>query len=193
MKKIIYIHGYLSGGNSATGTLLKSQCNNVDVITPEVNGDPVASLAVINKCIEQTKPSLIIGSSMGGLYALASDSGNTPLCLINPLLIPEAAIREHFLNKTFAYHSPRVDGATESTITDKELSEFAAIEAKIPELIEAKKAYITAILSVNDELLGDSHIKALTGRINRIFTADDFGHRCGGSAITQLLKIIQSV
>lgn len=175
----IYIHGYLSGGNSSTGAKLrKDKGHQFNILTPEVNGDPVHSLQVINELIKETKPAIIIGSSMGGLYTLACDSGKTPLLLVNPLLTPVETITEHFLNKTFPYHSPRLDGATEATITDRELAEFAKLEAQIPALIDAKINQIAAILSTRDELLGDSHINILSGKVRWLYLRKDFGHRC---------------
>lgn len=175
----IYIHGYLSGGNSSTGAKLRQDMGNrFNILTPEVNGDPAHSLKVINDLIRATKPAIIIGSSMGGLYTLACDSGKTPLLLVNPLLTPVETIKEHFLNKTIPYHSTRLDGATESTITDRELAEFAKLEAQIPSLIDAKRDEITAILSTCDELLGDSHIRVLSDKVRRLYLRNDFGHRC---------------
>lgn len=189
----IYIHGYMSGANSSTGQKLKARkSDRFRVLTPEVNADPAQSLKIINDLIRETKPAIIIGSSMGGLYTLACDSGETPLLLVNPLLTPVETITEHFLNKTLPYHSPRLDGATESTITDRELKQFAEIEAQIPSLIEAKKPHLAAILSTRDELLGDSHIKILRDKITWIHTFNDFGHRCGGSCIGMIDAMMES-
>lgn len=188
----IYIHGYLSGANSSTGQKLKAmKGHRFNILTPEVNADPQHSLKVINDLIKESRPAIIIGSSMGGLYTLACESGETPLVLINPLLTPVESIAEHFLNKTFAYHSKRLDGATETTITDKELKQFAELEAQIPSLIEAKRPHLAAILSTCDELLGDSHLKKLQGKVKRLYTFDDFGHRCGGSCYSTIASLME--
>ena len=196
MKKLvaIYIHGYLSGGNSSTGTKLREDMGHqFNILTPEVNGDPVHSLQVINDLICETKPAIIIGSSMGGLYALACDSGDADVVLVNPLLTPVETITEHFLNKTFPYHSPRLDGAIESTITDREFAEFSKLEAQIPALIDAKRYVITAILSTRDELLGDSHINILKdNKVRLMYLRNDFGHRCAESCYDYIETCIQS-
>lgn len=191
---VIYIHGYLSGANSSTGKKLKEmKGNRFNILTPEVNSDPVHSLAVINKLIEETKPVIIIGTSMGGLYTLASDSGKTPLVLINPLLTPVETITEHFLNRPMLYHSKRLDGETQTTITKEELLEFAKIEEQIPTLLEAKVNQVAAILSTRDELLGDSHIRILRDKVKWIYRRDDFGHRCGGSCYGLMDMLIENV
>ncbi|MCM1223333.1 MAG: hypothetical protein NC548_53660 [Lachnospiraceae bacterium] len=189
----IYIHGYLSGANSSTGQKLKAmKGERFNILTPEVDADPEHSLEIINKLIQKTKPAIIIGSSMGGLYTLACNSGETPLLLINPLLTPVETITEHFFNKTLSYHSQRLDGATETTITNRELSQFAEIGAKIPSLIEAKKPYLAAILSTRDELLGDSHIRILQDKITWLHTFNDFGHRCGDSCLRMIGSLMES-
>lgn len=195
MKKptAIYIHGYLSGANSSTGKKLKTmKGDRFDILTPEVNADPQHSLKIINDLIKECNPAIIIGSSMGGLYTLACESGDTPLLLVNPLLTPVETITEHFLNKTFPYHCSRLDGATEATITDRELKQFAEIETKIPSLIEAKLPHLAAILSTRDELLGDSHLKILQGKVKWLYTFNDFGHRCGGSCYGMISTLMES-
>lgn len=195
MKKptAIYIHGYLSGANSSTGQKLKAmKGERFDILTPEVNADPQHSLKVVNELIKESNPAIIIGSSMGGLYTLACDSRETPLLLVNPLLTPVETIKEQFLNKTFPYHCQRLDGATEATITDKELKQFAEIEAKIPSLIEEKKPHLAAILSTRDELLGNSHLKILQGKIKWLYKFNDFGHRCGGSCYGMIGTLMES-
>lgn len=190
---VIYIHGFLSGANSSTAQKLKAlKGDRFNILTPEVNGAPENSLKVINNLIQETKPAIIIGSSMGGLYALACDSGETPLLLVNPLLTPVENITERFLNKTMPYHSKRLDGATEETITNRELAQFAEIEARIPSLIEEKKPYLAAILSTRDEILGDSHIKILQGKITLLHKFNDFGHRCGGSCLGMIGAYMES-
>lgn len=190
---VIYIHGYLSGANSSTGAKLKAmKGERFNILTPEVNSDPVHSLQVINNLIKETKPVIIIGSSMGGLYALASDSGSTPLLLVNPLLTPVVTITEHFLNRPFLYHCKRLDGKTQTTITKEELLEFAKIEEQIPSLLEMKVNQIAAILSIRDELLGDSHIRILKGKVKWLYTYNDFGHRCGGSCYGMIGSLIEN-
>lgn len=189
----IYIHGYLSSANSSTGQKIRAmKGDRFNILTPEVTANPEHSLKVINDLIKESQPAIIIGSSMGGLYTLACDSREIPLLLINPLLTPVETITEHFLNKTFPYHCQRLDGATEATITDKELKQFAEIEAKIPSLIEDKKPYLAAILSTRDELLGDSHIKILQDKITWIHKFNDFGHRCGGSCYGMISTLMES-
>lgn len=189
----IYIHGYLSGANSSTGQKLRAmKGDRFEILTPEVNADPQHSLKVINDLIKESNPAIIIGSSMGGLYTLACESGEIPLLLVNPLLTPVETMTEHFLNKTFSYHCKRLDGATETTITESELEQFAELEAKIPSLIESKKPHLAAILSTRDELLGDSHIKILQDKITWIHKFNDFGHRCGGSCYGMIGTLIES-
>ena len=55
-----------------------------DFIVPELDADPSVSIPKLNDIIKNEQPSLIIGSSLGGFFALMCDSGNIPAIVSHP-------------------------------------------------------------------------------------------------------------
>lgn len=191
-KAILYIHGYLSGANGSTANKLREKYKGIyEVITPEVTCNPVESLEIINKAIEEYKPMVIIGSSMGGFYALACESRDIPLILINPLLVFDEEQQSPFLCKELPYHCKRNDGRTSSIFTTDDFNAFRSFD--VNGMIEDKGKNIYAVLSSRDEVLGDTHIKALSNHAHRMSVFSDFGHRCGGSCLSAVGGIVESV
>lgn len=172
-KTVLYIHGFMSGSNSETAKILSDLY--MRVIVPEVDGNVQNSLEKINKAIKETKPNIIIGSSLGGYYALLCDSGDIPVLVINPSLFPKETLKKN-VGKELTYYSKREDGKQTYTLTQKDYDMFGNYDA-IPKVSE-KKDNLWAICSTKDEVLGNSHIKALESIIpNRITKTDEIGHR----------------
>ena len=173
MKTVLYIHGFMSGSNSETAKILSDLY--MRVITPEVDGNVQSSLEKINKAIKETKPNIIIGSSLGGYYALLCDSDDIPVLVVNPSLFPKETLKK-YVGKELTYYSKREDGKQTYTLTQEDYDLFGDYDA-IPKISE-KKDNLWAICSTKDEVLGDSHIKALESIIpNRITKTNEIGHR----------------
>lgn len=182
MAKILYIHGFMSSPNSGTIKNLRQRFGRADeIFTPEVDGDPDRSLTIINEMIERKHPRIIVGSSLGGFYALACNSGNAFVYSINPVTNPTEEMK-HFLNQRLPYLQKRIDKATHYTLTDETLTKFA--KYNVEEIIRSKEGKVYGLLSDRDELLGDSHIQLFTkifGYPSPFVTITDlFGHRIGG-------------
>lgn len=81
-KKILFLHGWLSTGESKTFFL---KCLGFDVSTP-VLSNWLFQDAVKNAqdTFDRFNPDLVVGSSRGGAVALNINSGNTPLILLAP-------------------------------------------------------------------------------------------------------------
>lgn len=67
--KIIYFHGFASSGASGTVQLLRLLMPNVEVIAPDIPVDPQEALPMLKNIVETERPDLVIGTSMGGMYA----------------------------------------------------------------------------------------------------------------------------
>lgn len=186
MKTVLYIHGFMSGSNSETSKILSDLY--MSVIAPEVDGNVQNSLEKINKVIKETKPNIIIGSSLGGYYALLCDSGDIPVLVINPSLFPKETLKKN-VGKELTYYSKREDGKKTYTLTQEDYDLFGNYDA-IPKVSEKKKN-LWAICSTKDEVLGDSHIKALEAIIpNRITKTDEIGHRLDKKFIKSEIALI---
>lgn len=67
--KIIYFHGFASSGATGTAESLRRMLPEVEVISPDIPVDPSEALPFLRALCEQEKPDLIIGTSMGAMYA----------------------------------------------------------------------------------------------------------------------------
>lgn len=67
--KIIYFHGFASSGATGTAETLRRLLPEVEVISPDIPVDPTEALPYLRNLCEQEKPDLIIGTSMGAMYA----------------------------------------------------------------------------------------------------------------------------
>ena len=67
-KKILYVHGFGSSGQSGTVTRIREVLPSATVIAPDLPLAPQEALTLLYNICEQEKPDLIIGTSMGGMY-----------------------------------------------------------------------------------------------------------------------------
>ena len=67
--KIIYFHGFASSGATGTAEILRRLLPEVEVISPDIPVDPTEALPYLRNLCEQEQPDLIIGTSMGAMYA----------------------------------------------------------------------------------------------------------------------------
>ena len=68
-KKVLYVHGFASSGQSGTVTRIREVLTEANVIAPDLPIHPEEALTLLYKICETEKPDLIIGTSMGGMYA----------------------------------------------------------------------------------------------------------------------------
>ena len=148
----IYVHGLASGANAATGKALSKRFNNFNWITTDFGEDLAANVRQLNECIQEHKPQLIVGTSMGGLTLLYADAPDAVKIAINPALSIADCVRNTIGLGRHKYFCKRLDGATEFELTE-EMCEGCEtyIAAHKPSL--GKSSY--AVFAVHDELLGD--------------------------------------
>lgn len=108
----LYLHGFLSSGNSEKGQWLKKivnqqnleQANDVfnEIVTPTYSiKSPYASVSQIESLLkkmldDKTKKVVLLGSSMGGYYAqYLGQKYHLPYIMINPALNPSPIFNEN--------------------------------------------------------------------------------------------------
>lgn len=104
-KPWLYIHGFNSSGASQKAQQLRTHCASQGrvLLAPDLSNDPQQALAQLLPLAEQA--GLIIGSSLGGFYALVLASvASRPTVLINPALWPQQQLAP-LLGAQRHYHS----------------------------------------------------------------------------------------
>lgn len=66
---ILYLHGYGSSGQSSTVEFLKKALPNDLITAPDIPVDPAEALPFLMQLCDEKRFSVIIGTSMGGMYA----------------------------------------------------------------------------------------------------------------------------
>lgn len=67
--KIIYFHGFGSSHASGTVEVLRRTLTEDEIIAPDIPIDPVEALPYLTELCQQEQPDIVIGTSMGGMYA----------------------------------------------------------------------------------------------------------------------------
>ena len=67
--KLIYFHGFGSSGASGTVETLRNLLPQATIIAPDIPVDPVDALPYLQQLCETEQPDIIVGTSMGGMYA----------------------------------------------------------------------------------------------------------------------------
>ena len=124
-KKLIYFHGFGSSAASGTVATLRQLLGDYEVIAPDIPVDPADALPFLKGLCMSEKPDVIVGTSMGGMYAQQM-LGYKRIC-VNPAF-EMSRMSKTLKVKTFEYFNPRKDGTTHFEITPEIIQHLVAIE-----------------------------------------------------------------
>ena len=133
MKKILYLHGFGSSGASGTVELLRREfwgadaAHRASVIAPDIPIDPLDALPMLERLAYDEMPDLIIGTSMGGMYAQQLH-GFMRIC-VNPSFWLSKKYDILFVGK-HKWLNRRKDGETEFHVTKEIVEHFQGMEAR---------------------------------------------------------------
>lgn len=124
-KKLIYLHGFGSSAASGTVATLRQLLSDFEVVAPDIPVDPADALPFLKELCLNEKPDVIVGTSMGGMYAQQM-RGYKRIC-VNPAF--EMSKKSKVLKVgTFEYFKSRKDGTTHFEITPEIIQHHAAME-----------------------------------------------------------------
>lgn len=124
-KKIMYIHGFMSSGQTGTVGLLQNLLPNAKIIADDIPLHPAEGFAMLSEMAAREKPDLIIGTSMGGMYAEMLKGYDR--ILVNPAFEMGQTIGKQGMIGKQTYQNPRKDGQMEVMVTkalEKEYDEM---------------------------------------------------------------------
>lgn len=127
-KNIIYLHGFGSSGQSQTVSYLRKLMPDCVVIAPDIPVDPKTALPFLRSLCEAEKPDLVIGTSMGGMYAMQMLDYRR-IC-VNPAL-HMSELTDILKVGTFDYFQPTASGKTSFTITEEIIQHFREMECHL--------------------------------------------------------------
>ena len=121
-KKIIYVHGFGSSGQSGTVTRIREVFPNATVIAPDLPIHPEEAMTLLRQLCQQEQPDLIIGTSMGGMYTEMLYGYDR--ILVNPALRMGDTMKEHGMIGNQRFSNPRLDGVQEFIVTKAMVKEY---------------------------------------------------------------------
>lgn len=154
--KLIYFHGFGSSARSGTIRTLREKLTDFEVIAPDIPVDPQKALPYLKKLCLEEKPDVVVGTSMGGMYAQQM-FGFKRIC-VNPAF--EMSVKSKVLKPgTFEYFKPRMDGETHFTITSEIIEHFAQMEQhQFDGVTEEQKRRVWGLFGNNDSQVNSEHV-----------------------------------
>ena len=124
MKTILYIHGLSSSGASGTAKHLQSLLPNTQVIAPDLPIEPLDALDLLHQLVVTAHPDLIIGTSMGGMFA--QQLYDSKKIIVNPAFHVSRTMRKQI--GVCSFFNPRMDGVMTYTITPELCDRYEEME-----------------------------------------------------------------
>ena len=121
-KTVLYCHGFASSGQSGTVARLREVMPQAKVIAPDLPVHPAEAIALLRDICEQEHPDLIIGTSMGGMYA-EQLYGFDRIC-VNAALEMGETMKAHGMTGTQQFQNPRLDGVQEFYVDKALVKEY---------------------------------------------------------------------
>jgi len=121
-KKILYVHGFGSSGQSGTVSRIREVLPQAEVIAPDLPVHPQEAMDLLKKVCEQEQPDLVIGTSMGGMYA--EQLHGYDRILVNPALQMADTMKEHNMMGTQHFSNPRQDGVQDFFVDKALVKEY---------------------------------------------------------------------
>ena len=94
-KTIVYVHGFGSSAQTGTVARLKQVLPSARVVAEDIPLHPEEGLKMLRALVEREHPQLILGTSMGGMYAEMLYGFDR--ILVNPAFRMADTMREHGL------------------------------------------------------------------------------------------------
>jgi len=124
-KKLLYIHGLSSSGNSSTAKNLVQLLPDIEVIAPDLPINPVEAIQLLQEICESKLPDIIIGTSMGGMFA--QQMYGFKKILVNPAFHVSEFLRKNIGVQSFL--NSRKDGKITYEVTNSLCDEYFKIES----------------------------------------------------------------
>ena len=162
MKKILYLHGFASSGASGTVDLLRREfwvkepdpAKRVQVLAPDIPVDPAEALPMLVQLVGKEQPELIVGTSMGGMYA--QQLRGFPRICVNPSFGISKLYSLLHVGK-YKWLNARKDGALEFHVYKETIEHFAEMEAhQFDGITEEDRIFCFGLFGTEDEITAPS-------------------------------------
>lgn len=151
-KKILYVHGFASSGQSGTVKRLREVFPAAEVVAPDLPLNPLEALTLLQVTCKEIRPDLIIGTSMGGMFAEML-YGYDRIC-VNPAMHIGDTMVSHNMVGAQHFHNPRKDGVQDFLVTKALVKEYKELTDHCYEGCNAEeKGRVTGLFGDEDDLV----------------------------------------
>lgn len=153
MPTVLYIHGFASAGSSGTAIVMRNLLyhHGVQVVSPDVPTSPLEAQKMLHELVEQLHPDLIVGTSMGAMYA--EQLHGYPRILVNPSFHMARTLTFQGLGRR-EFRNKREDGAKDFKVDKEMIQEFKQVEKDSFQAITSQeKQLVWGIFGTQDKLV----------------------------------------
>ncbi len=150
-KKILYVHGFASGGSNGSVRTLELLMPQAKVIAPDLPVEPAEAMDLLRNLAASEEPDLIIGTSMGAMYAEMLYGFDR--ILVNPAFrLADTLLKNNGLGRQ-EYHNPRKDGETSFLVTKTLLEHFREVSSHCFERASEDQDKVFGLYGIHDNLV----------------------------------------
>ncbi len=151
--RILYIHGLSSSGSSGTAERLRRYLPDDTIFSPDLPVEPQETLTMLRELVEREQIDLVIGTSMGGMFA--QKLRGCKKILVNPSFHVSRSMRGKLgINEFF---SPRADGATRYEITEALCDRYEELEStQFDNLTDEEREMTLGLFGTADDVVNCS-------------------------------------
>ena len=151
-KTLLYVHGFGSSGQSGTVSRLRQVLPSARVVAPDLPIHPEEAMQLLHDICEKEQPSLIIGTSMGGMYAEQLYSYDR-IC-INPALQIADTMQAHGMTGTQTFQNTRQDGVQQFYVDKALVKEYRLVsEQRFSGLSDEERRRVVGLFGDKDDLV----------------------------------------
>lgn len=151
-KKVLYLHGFASSGQSGTVKAMRLLLPSAEVLAPDIPVDPHEAVTMLEELAAREHPDLVIGTSMGAMYAELLHGFDR--ILVNPAFqLAETILKNNGLGRK-EFHNPRLDGQTDFLVNKALLEAFRDVSSRCFSAVDDdEKKRVFALFGRRDTLV----------------------------------------
>lgn len=149
--KIVYFHGFGSSHASGTVELLRNLLPEDEIVAPDIPIDPVDALPYLKEYVATEQPDIIIGTSMGGMYAQMMRGYKR--ILVNPAF-NMSTMSKGLKTGEHRFYNGRYDGAKTFKITRDIIQHHNQMERQqFKDITAEDKELVWGLFGINDPIV----------------------------------------
>ena len=179
-KTVLYVHGFASSGSSGTVAKLREMMPGAKIVAPDLPLHPAEAFELLEATCAEADPDLVIGTSMGGMYAEMLYGRDR--ILVNPAFQIGDTMLKHGMLGHNTFLNPRQDGVQEFIVTKALVEEYKEMTRRCFSAVtgEESRDRVFGLFGDEDELV---HTMPLFASHYRNAISFHGGHRMNDSVL----------